>query len=98
LGVQAKPLAYKEFDFKKNDVLYMRMASGGGYGDPLERDPQLVLDDINDGIISVQVAHKIYGVVLDENGLTIDWAGTEKHRAALQTERLLGIDESSSIR
>ncbi|MBI4526011.1 MAG: hydantoinase B/oxoprolinase family protein [Deltaproteobacteria bacterium] len=88
LGVQAKPLAYKEFDFKKNDVLYMRMASGGGYGDPLERDPQLVLEDVADGIVSRKTARDMYGVLLDEKGQAIDWAGTKAFRASLFEERL----------
>ncbi len=87
LGVRAAPLAYKEFDFKKNDVVYMRMASGGGYGDPLERDPQLVCDDIIDGIVSREAARDIYGVVVDEKDEAIDWAGTEALRASLHRER-----------
>ena len=49
VGGRASTLAYKEFEFKKGDVVYMKMASGGGYGDPLERDPQLVLEDVIDG-------------------------------------------------
>ena len=39
LGVQGKLLPYCEIELKKNDVLYMRTENGGGYGDPLEREP-----------------------------------------------------------
>jgi N-methylhydantoinase B/oxoprolinase/acetone carboxylase alpha subunit len=78
------PLAYKEFDFKNGDVVYMRVASGGGYGDPLERNPQLVLEDIVDGIISLKAGREIYGVVLDETGQAVDLTATKSLRAALQ--------------
>ena len=49
LGGSSRLLPYCEFDLGRNDVLYMRMASGGGYGDPLEREPQRVLGDVEDG-------------------------------------------------
>ena len=65
VGGRALTLAYKEFEFKKGDVVYMKMASGGGYGDPLERDPQSVLEDVIDGLVSEQAAQEVYGVVLD---------------------------------
>jgi N-methylhydantoinase B len=84
VGGRAVPLAYKEFDFKNGDVVYMRVASGGGYGDPLERNPQLVLEDIVDGIISLKAGREIYGVVLDETGQAVDLTATKSLRAALQ--------------
>ena len=51
-------LGYKEFEFKNGEVVYMRVASGGGYGDPLERDPRMVLQDIADGIVSAKASPK----------------------------------------
>ena len=45
----------------------MRVASGGGYGDPLERDPQLIQEDVNNGLVSMDAARDIYGVVLSES-------------------------------
>jgi N-methylhydantoinase B len=42
------------------------MQSGGGYGDPLERDPQLVLEDYREGKISAQHALDVYGVAVDD--------------------------------
>ena len=80
VGGEPAQLAYKEFEFKVNDVLYMRLANGGGYGDPLERDPQLVLKDVIDGIVSRQAAQEIYGVVLKPNEQTIDLTATENLR------------------
>ncbi len=88
LGGQASTLAYKDFEFKKGDVVYMRMASGGGYGDPLERDPRLVLEDVIDGIISQQAAEEVYGVVLDPKKEAVDLVATKSMRTNLQKKRL----------
>ena len=85
---RASTLAYKEFEFKKGDVVYMKMASGGGYGDPLERDPQLVLEDVIDGLVSEQAAQEVYGVVLDEQKEAADFVQTKSLRANLQKKRL----------
>jgi N-methylhydantoinase B len=82
-------LPYCEFDIKKKDVLYMRMSSGGGYGDPLERDPDRVLNDVEDGIVSREEAREIYGVVIgDDDEGVVNFAATEGFRADLRQERL----------
>jgi len=57
-------LPYCNFEMKENDVLYMRVASGGGFGDPLERDPALVRADVLSEIVSTDCARDVYGVVL----------------------------------
>ena len=88
LGGSSRLLPYCEFDLGRNDILYMRMASGGGYGDPLEREPQRVLRDVEDGIVSRQEARDIYGVEIDGDDPTLNLAATEKLRAALRKERL----------
>ena len=41
-------------------------AGGGGFGDPLERDPDAVLEDVADGYVTVERARTDYGVVVDE--------------------------------
>src|SRR5690606_2101859 len=43
-------------------------AAGGGYGDPLEREPERVLDDVRQGYVSPEGARGIYGVVLTGSG------------------------------
>jgi len=53
--------------------------AGGGYGNPLERDPDKVADDVLDGVISVETALKEYGVVVSAKGV-VDRAATEKAR------------------
>ncbi len=61
---------------------------GGGYGDALEREPEAVLDDVVQGVVSAATARAIYGVVLDGRGDRVDEAATERQREALRSERL----------
>jgi N-methylhydantoinase B len=53
--------------------------AGGGYGDPLARDPSRVRDDIIDGLISAEMAKDDYGIVLAADG-TIDQSATARLR------------------
>jgi N-methylhydantoinase B len=87
---KARLLPYCEFDLAQNDVLYRRNSSGGGYGDPLERDPEWVLNDVITGIVSSKAARDIYGVVLEGEALRLDHAETQTLRAKLRRERLEG--------
>lgn len=45
-----------------------RTAGGGGYGDPLDRDPDSVVEDVLDGYVSAQAARELYGVELHPDG------------------------------
>jgi len=56
---------------------------GGGYGSPLERDPQAVLDDVLDEYISAESARDVYGVVIDPATRQVDLAATQAARARL---------------
>ena len=53
--------------------------AGGGYGDPLERDPTSVMDDVRDGFVSAEAALRDYGVALTATG-TVDAAETARLR------------------
>lgn len=55
---------------------------GGGYGDPLERDPRRVRDDVLDGIVSEKNAREQYGVVLSDGA--IDTQATEDLRDSMK--------------
>jgi len=70
------------------------MASGGGYGDPMERDPQMVLKDFIDGLVSKEAAHDIYGVVIGDSNQRLDWVATQELRRILREERLESIRKS----
>jgi N-methylhydantoinase B len=60
--------------------------SGGGYGDPIDRNPESVARDARVGITSRYAAQKVYGVVLDEGG-TVDEPATRKQREAIRAGR-----------
>lgn len=66
----------------RGDVFRHVMAGGGGYGDPVERDPQSVLDDVLEGTLTQAEAARDYGVVIDAAS-TVDVAET----AALRLSR-----------
>ena len=58
-------------------------AGGGGIGNPLNRVPDSVLEDVKDGYVSLEAARREYGVIImrtDSGGYLIDHAATEKHR------------------
>ncbi|MDJ0709189.1 MAG: hydantoinase B/oxoprolinase family protein [Woeseiaceae bacterium] len=69
----------------EGDVLYFNTWGGGGWGNPLERDPELVRVDVNRGIVSAEGA-KRYGVVIADDG-SVDTAATEKLRAEMAPAR-----------
>ena len=54
----------REARIKPGDILRVNMNAGGGYGDPLERDPDLVRGDVLDGYVSIAGAREDYGVVI----------------------------------
>ena len=65
-----------------------RDSSGGGYGDPLEREPERVLLDVLEGSETREKAHEVYGVVFSgeiaDETLAIDVAATEARRSELK--------------
>lgn len=74
------PETVREALLKPGDVVEVNMNAGGGYGDPLERNPELVLGDVLDGYVSMAGAREDYGVVIDEQNLTVDHEATERLR------------------
>ncbi len=70
------------------DGLRLLVGGGGGWGDPLERDPGLVLRDVEDRLHSPRFAREAYGVVV-ENG-AVDEAATTALRKELATRRQAG--------
>ncbi|MFX3653927.1 MAG: hydantoinase B/oxoprolinase family protein [Paracoccaceae bacterium] len=83
---------FSDLPMKTGDVFSRPTAGGGGYGDPLERDPAAVLEDVIDDYVSVERAAKDYGVIIrpvDPEMLSyeIDEAETAKARAAIRASR-----------
>ncbi len=71
---------------RAGDVVVMQSAGGGGYGDPLAREPDRVRDDVRAGYVSPERARLGYGVVLAPSG-EVDVAATQGERARLATAR-----------
>lgn len=69
------PSKVPHMDVVAGDTFLCEGPAGGGYGDPLERDPEAVRADVLDGFISAATAERDYGVVLTPAG-EVDRAGT----------------------
>jgi N-methylhydantoinase B/oxoprolinase/acetone carboxylase alpha subunit len=67
----------------RGDRVRLTSPSGGGYGDPLERDPELVAHDVLEGFVSAASALEDYGVVLDQSGRP-DRTATERRRREMR--------------
>jgi N-methylhydantoinase B len=70
---------------KTGDVIVMDAAGGGGFGDPLDRDPEMVQEDVIQGYVSLEKAKEDYGVVIDPATMKADLAATEELRRSLRT-------------
>lgn len=73
------------FSMAAGDALEIYTSGGGGHGDPLEREPPLVRDDVLDGRVSPGAAYDLYGVALRDGA--VDEAATQRRRAELQAAR-----------
>ncbi|MDP4125758.1 MAG: hydantoinase B/oxoprolinase family protein [Bacillota bacterium] len=72
-GLQFEPV-------KEGELYIVTQGTGGGYGDVLDRDPQLVMKDLEDELISDYVAQNIYHVVYNPEILVLDKKATEEKR------------------
>jgi N-methylhydantoinase B len=68
-----------DFGVKVNVARFIT-GSGGGYGDPKQRGPEAVLNDVLDGYLSVETAREVYAVHLGGPPLRVDKAKTSKLR------------------
>ena len=71
----------------EGSLLVDYVAGGGGFGDPLEREPTAVLQDFGRGWVSREVAEKIYGVILTAAGKAVDEPATQRRREEIRNER-----------
>ena len=67
------------------DVLVIRTAGGGGYGDPLDRTPESVARDVAFGYVSAEAARRDYGIVLRDG--KVDEPATKSRRAEIRSAR-----------
>ncbi|MCD6727906.1 MAG: hydantoinase B/oxoprolinase family protein [Solirubrobacteraceae bacterium] len=83
---------------KEGDVFTRPSAGGGGLGDPLEREPRAVCEDVADGYVSLERARRDYGVVLrvvdaDMDEYEVDQAATHAERERIGAERRGWLEE-----
>jgi 5-oxoprolinase (ATP-hydrolysing) len=77
---EAWPAKITGFRLNAGDTLEIKVPNSGGYGDPLARDPELVLSDILDGFTTVELAQRDYGVVIDGEAMAVDAEATRRLR------------------
>lgn len=73
--------------FTAQDIYEAGPSAGAGWGDPLDRDPELVRLDVSAGRVSENMARSVYGVVIGEDG-ALDVTGTKDARAGIRELRL----------
>ena len=72
---------------RRGDVVRWVLPGGGGWGDPLERDPERVLRDVRNELVGPAAAERDYGVVVDTGRWTVDEAATVRLRAGRRAAR-----------
>ncbi len=73
---------------QRGELYMIAQGTGGGFGDPLERAPADVIRDLDEGLISHDVAWRIYRLVYDRETLHIDEKATAKARDDARSERI----------
>jgi N-methylhydantoinase B len=80
-----------QVELRKGQWLRGLDTAGGGYGDPLLREPERVREDVLERYVSLEHAREVYGVefngAVDDESLAVDFAATEAQRARLRTSR-----------
>ncbi len=76
----SRPHPKAQYRLLPDQKVTLRLPGGGGFYSPLERDPELVRQDVRDGYVSVEAARAEYGVVLDAED-EVDWPHTRRLRA-----------------
>jgi N-methylhydantoinase B/oxoprolinase/acetone carboxylase alpha subunit len=69
-------------DIKQNDIIIKQSSGGGGVGDPAERDPGMVLEDVINELVSIEAAREIYKVAINPETQMINQDETRKLRSS----------------
>jgi N-methylhydantoinase B len=83
-----------QYRLSAGDRIIIEGGGAGGWGDPQKRDPQLVLADVLDGLVSIHSAAADYGVVVEDR--TVDQEATAALRSRLEGERS-GIEDEIEV-
>jgi len=79
-GEKWKMSMVANFPLGKGETHTFESPGGGGWGNPLDRDPELVREDVLDGFVSLESAKEDYGVIVDPQTYEIDYESTTKLR------------------
>lgn len=82
------PAQHATDQYKRYDILHQFSHGGGGWGDPIERDPQAVVDDLKMDVISEYTARNIYCVAWNPETMEVDYQKTEALRREMRQKRL----------
>ena len=96
IGGTQEHAVWGTYKLEQGEMLHMSMMGGGGYGDPLERDPERVRNDVVYRMVSPECARDIYGVSLNENS-ELDLEETHRLREEMVQQRLQGWREDSAV-
>ncbi|MFC5731558.1 MULTISPECIES: hydantoinase B/oxoprolinase family protein [Nocardioides] len=80
------------------DVFHSWLGGGGGFGDPLLRDPALVVQDVQDDFVTAAHAEQIYGVVLNDSDVGYDAEATSVRRGEIRAVRLEAVNGATTPR
>lgn len=98
-GREQELAAVVAIELQPGETVKGHQGSGGGYGDPLERDPRRVLEDVLEKYETRERASSVYGVVLQDRGadMEVDEAATRARRAQLCQQRSARPQAAGSV-
>ena len=87
--MRPSPSKFTNATLCEGDLVQIITPGGGGYGDPLDRDIDLVLNDVRERYVSQEKARRYYGVIFKSNRLSleVDLIATEKERESCKKAR-----------
>ncbi len=90
---EKESVSWGVFPLLGEDALFVQWDGGGGYGDPLQRSPAAVLADYSAGTVTEPIAHRVFGVVFEQDKHAVDKSATEARRQELRSRRLMQAAE-----
>ena len=81
------PAKVDNIKVRNGDRIVFRTAGGGGWGDPLERDPNRVRNDVARKLMTSDVAKEDYGVILTVDDFLLEHRATEEYRETIRRNR-----------
>jgi acetone carboxylase alpha subunit len=74
--------------YNEGELFLQSQGAGGGYGDVLERDPAMTIQDLEENLVSHETARELYKLVYDEKSLVVDLEATKAARDAERQDRI----------